>query len=46
VHPEAANSAVFVAARDIGIRGTELPAVLEHDTVLMENSASRTAQHR
>src|ERR1700736_4873513 len=34
---DAANPTVFVAARDVGIRGTELPAVLERDTVLMGN---------
>jgi 2-methylaconitate cis-trans-isomerase PrpF len=34
---DAANPTVFVAARDVGIRGTELPVVLERDTVLMGN---------
>jgi 2-methylaconitate isomerase len=34
---DAANPTVFVAARDVGIRGTELPAVLERDAVLMGN---------
>jgi 2-methylaconitate cis-trans-isomerase PrpF len=34
---DAANPTVFVAAHDVGIQGTELPAVLERDTVLMRN---------
>ena len=32
---DAANPTAFVAARDVGMEGTELPAVLERDTALM-----------